>query len=324
MYIILADGVTKVTLPSKTVTFYGSVASVTVSQNYKVVAAAGATTGYTGTTPGATDVAAVVISAQDANGVDVCGVTGLSALSSNTSVLATSTITEDDGTGAGSVGACKYIGQITSGANSTSGQTATLTFRHLVAGSTTAYYTSPAITFTIGKSTPKSIVLSLDKTSYAPGEKATLTATVKDSVGNSVSDGNHASALDGGLTSSAAIQGLTSSDDIFTLSGVKTWTIYAPVSGGEFTITGDVGTGTATGSSLTAVTASVEADAASSLALDAANAATDAANNAYDEAQNATQAASDALAAVTALAAQVKSLIASVKKLTAAVAKLKK
>jgi len=209
MYIILADGVTKVTLPSKTVTFYGSVASITVKQNYKYVTSAGATTGYTGTTPGATDVAAVVISALDSNGVDVCGVTGLSALSSDTSVLATSTITEDDGTGAGSVGACKYIGQITSGANAASAQSATLTFRHLVSGSTTTYLTSPVLTFTIGKSTPKTIVLSLDKTSYAPGEKATLTATLKDSSGNIVSDGNHAAALDAGLSSSAAIQGLT-------------------------------------------------------------------------------------------------------------------
>jgi len=256
LYIILADGVTKITLPSRTVSFYGSVASLSVVQNMSVVKSAGSTTGYTGTTPGATDVAAVVITAKDSSGNVVCGATGISALSSDTSVLATSTITEDDGAGDGSVGKCAYIAQITSGTNSTSGNTATLTYRHLVSGSTTTYVTATPLTFKVASGTPKTVSLTLDKATYAPGEKATLTVTMKDSSGNLVSDGTHTAALDT-WAASGSVQGLPSATAPFTLNGVKTYTVYAPVIGGKFSINATLGTGVAAGATITSAEATV-------------------------------------------------------------------
>jgi hypothetical protein len=272
LYIILADGVTKINLPSRTVTFYGSVATLEVVQTMSIAKSAGATTGYTGTTPGATDVAAVVITAKDSSGTTVCGVTGVTALSSDTSVIATSTITEDDGAGDGSVGKCKLIGQITTGSNATSGQTATLTYRHLVAGSSTVYLTAPVLTFKVASGTPKTVALSLDKTTYAPGEKATLTVTMKDSSGNAVSDGAHTDAL-ATWVSSASVQGLPTATAPFTLNGVKTYTVYAPTSGGKFTINATLGTGVAAGATVTEASASVtDANAALLTQLDALNA----------------------------------------------------
>jgi len=265
IYVILADGVTRVDLPSKSVTFYGAVAKLEVTQNLANVKYAGYTTGYTGTTPGATDVAAVVIKATDSAGNIVCGSTGITALSSDTSVLATSTVTEDDGTGDGSVGKCYYIGQITTGANAASGTKATLTYRILAEGSTTTYVTAPALTFTVASSTAAKVVLTTDKSSYAPGEQMKVTATLTDSSGNPVSDGNHASVLDAGLIASGAVQGLPTGTDIFTVAGKKTWTVYAPVTSGSFSITGTLSTGVGAGATITPASASVS-DAATASA----------------------------------------------------------
>jgi hypothetical protein len=272
LYIILADGVTKVTLPSRTVTFYGSVASLEVVQNMAIAKSAGSTTGYTGTTPGATDAVAVVITAKDSSGTTVCGVTGVTAVSSDTSVIAASTITEDDGTGDGTVGKCKLIGQITTGSNAASGQTATLTYRHLVSGSTTVYLTAPVLTFKVASGTPKTVALSLDKTTYAPGEKATLTVTMKDSSGNAVSDGAHTAALDTWVAS-ASVQGLPSATAPVTIGGVKTYTVYAPTSGGKFTISATLGAGVSAGATITEASASVtDANAGLLTQIDALNA----------------------------------------------------
>jgi len=201
---------------------------------------------------------------------------------------------------------------------------------------------APTITATaatqVSGASAATLNMALSSGSYATGEAGTLTFTLKDSDGNPVGDGNYL-INDNALTpiksnvlvlsannAGAVAVGTT----ITTVSGVATYSFFAPTTPGDLTFTGVLGTGADLAAALrgTTVTATASVTSAAvdaaSLAQDAANAATDAANNAYDEAQNATQAASDALAAVTALAAQVKSLIASVKKLTKAVAKLKK
>jgi len=252
MYIVLADGVTKVTLPSRTVNFYGSVATLTVKQNMSIVKSAGSTTGYTGTAPGATDIVAVAITAKDSDGNVVCGAAP-SAQSSDASVIALSTVTEDDGISDYSVGKCVSIGQITTGVNATSGQTATLTYRKLVSG---VYVTAAPLTFKVASGTPKTVALTLDKATYAPGEKATLTVTMKDASGNLVSDGSHSAALDT-WAASGSIQGLPSATAPVTINGVKTYTVYAPVIGGKFSINATLGTGVAAGATITSAEASV-------------------------------------------------------------------
>jgi len=314
-----AAGVTS-TLATKTVTFYGSVASISVhAKNFTHGKAGGGTTGSAtgaGTSDTITYMPAFVIAQKDSSGTLATG----SAVSVNvgTSTVVTSGACAQDNDadyGTGSVG---YWGcSFTTSSAAKSGDKATLTIRMTDPADSTKYLTT-TVDVTVGGSVAKEVI-SFDKSSYSAGEAMVVTITATDSAGNPAYDG----AASPALTGSKAVGGSLPTASYY-VQGKKATTagaLWAPAIGGDFTV---VGTGTDAAATALSATVSIEGDQSSSLALDAANAATDAANNAYDEAQNATQAASDALAAVTALAAQVKSLIASVKKLTAAVAKLKK
>jgi len=310
---------------TKTITFVGAVASL----SYTAVAGAISDEAADVAT-GDTDAYAAVITGKDAAGnavtlanTDFTAPTAAqiaAAVITNAAVVAATA-----GTYSGvAVTADAPVLVIDPTATKTGAKSLTLT--HTATGLTVS------VPFTVGLVKATTVKLSLDKTSYTPGEKMILTITAMGSDGIAVADISAATDLlaSGGITSSLALQGdTTTATNPALVGGKKTYTLYAPLAAGPLTFnatTGAAGTYIATAGAAAAITATadVEGDATASLALDAANAATDAANNAYDEAQNATQAASDALAAVTALAAQVKSLIASVKKLTAAVAKLKK
>ena len=86
--------------------------------------------------------------------------------------------------------------------------------------------------------------LALDKAEYAPGEKATLTLTLKDKNGVALPDQAAADLLDDALTSSTA---LTSSlfgsatagvSSVTLVNGVATVSFYAPLVAGPFTVAG--------------------------------------------------------------------------------------
>ena len=323
------------TLGTFSFTTYGSVTKFAVSTtNYTIGAAGGDTTGYGGTTrtvadndlpalDNATTVPAFIVAATDSGGR--AANLAPSIVSSASSVVASGTCALDGGalptTASSSTNGVGYYNcSFTTAASAKSGDKATLTIRAVDPADSTKYLTT-TIDVTVGSTTVATETLSLDKTSYTPGEALIVTRTAKDASGNPVADGTDAPAVKftkapGGTAPAASnyVGGkLTTS--------ATAPSVFAPAVSGDFNAY--MTSGNAAGSTITA-TASVEGDSSSALALDAANAATDAANNAYDEAQNATQAASDALAAVTALADQVTGLIASVKKLTAAVAKLSK
>jgi hypothetical protein len=185
--------------------------------------------------------------------------------------------------------------------------------------------TSPTITttgtVTVGSSTGTTVTLTFDKATYAPGEKAILTLTVKDANGAAVADGTYASLFTAALTSSVAVGGesLSASASPALVGGVKSWTLYAPVTSGAFSVNGTTGTaglvvaaqgkavtGTAT---VTGSTTGGGLSAADSAAIAAAKAAADAAT-----------------AAVATLSTTVASLIASItaqiRALAAQIAKL--
>jgi len=223
---------------------------------------------------------------------------------------------------------------------------ATITIQNTDPAGTTAPTVTQTIDITVGKSVVDSVALSLDKSTYSPGQPGSVSVTLKDVDGNAVADGTYtvfaaATPLISDLYAQSNAAGSNTAwgsggyASVTTTGGVASYDFYAPsIIAGSITFSATTLAATTSSSSVTAnarakaltATASIGAGASggdAALALDAANAATDAANNAYDEAQNATQAAQDALAAVTALAAQVKSLIASVKSLTALVSKIK-
>jgi len=198
--------------------------------------------------------------------------------------------------------------------------------------------TSNTVAVRVSTAAPASVKLSFDKATYAPGERATIWATVLDSDGKAMPYTAITNLwATGGVTSSLAIsalssnvltsldgtvQGNTSTTDANNplYAGAVSYVYTMPYTTGTVTLTGKGGTGLATAGRVT-VTASAEvvnasADAATDAAneaTDAANAATDAALAAADAADAATAAAQDASDAVAALSATVAKLVASLK-----------
>ena len=154
-------------------------------------------------------------------------------------------------------------------------------------GVTTTKVTSNEVSVRVGSVTAASFSLSLDKATYAPGEKATLTVTPLDASGLAVAgtylDGNATYAgffTTGGITSDyATYSGSDTTTATFlapsTVTGVKKFTVYMPLQSSTITFKASAGshfsavyqnkTGAVTGTpvSVTAkVTANTEAAAA--------------------------------------------------------------
>jgi len=331
-----------VVLATRTVIFYGTVAKAVADNESSVVDLVGGEYAYGG--------ASVYLT--DSNGNPVLGAAAsIAAKSSDTSVLQSRSASASNGcydysnTAAGEYGPGYYICTVKGTPGIVSGKTATMTYS--VSSGTTVLAASNAVTFTTGDAKASSIVLTLDKTDYVPGELAKLTITAKDASGNPVADGKYfvfnssaatTSAFAGLSTSAPVTKALfattaaTATADasgIYFSKGVASTTFYMPYASGTFTLSG-----TTSGSSASLstglknagygtgvkVTANVTSDAvaqaaadAAAEATDAANAATDAANAAAEAADAATAAAQDAADAVAALSTQVASLIAGLK-----------
>ena len=251
-----ATGITTV-LATKTFTFYGPVASLKAVQNNSVIGSGGATSGTNSGTANNSTFAltpAVVVTALDANGIAISNVAGsISGLSSDLTVLQSVTTLGEDTNGVNG-GAGHYNSAITSNAGSVSGKSATLTFRYTTDG--VNFISAAPLNFTIGGTIPATVTIGLDKATYVPGAKATLTITAKDSAGNPVADGLYANLFSAaGVTSSAAVQGTLPGASVTFNKGVSTSTLYAPVSPVAFTISGTLGASVATVAQGTVVSA---------------------------------------------------------------------
>ena len=220
--------------------------------------------------------------------------------------------------------------------------TANITFTNrasAIATTPTTAVVSNAVAIRVGSTTPAVMKLSFDKANYAPGEKATLTLEIHDSLGNRVAGSadntTYANAFaTGGITSDYAFY--TGSDTttatfarISATTNVQTWTVYMPLQAAEITAKAVPGTAfpalyqaantalttTVTAKATVGNSAGVDAaqDAANE-ATDAANAATDAALASADAADAATAAAQDASDAVAALSTRVSELIKDLRK----------
>jgi len=263
-------------IATKTVTFYGAVATLTAVQNHKVGSTAGAALGDGSAAPAGTTIGttpAVVITAKDANGVLVPGLT-ITAKSSDLTVMSeTIAVTADDGTKG--AGAGTYNVQVNSVAN-TSGKTATLTFR--VMSGTTVLAATPALTYTLGGVVSK-VALSLDKTTYSQGSAAVATLTLTDASGNPVFDGDHANIVTAALSTSMSVvktlQFSTTATSAASLGGKSSVSFNAPASAtAVWTISGTTGAGPAVDSAkaLSATASVTDASAALLTQIDALNA----------------------------------------------------
>ena len=343
--VVTAAGVSY-TVGTESATFFGSASKLAGTQEIKYIRTAtssGNTSGYTGTTPGAYDLAAILVKATDSAGNPIAGLTGLSCVSDNTAVVSTCTITEDDGATTYTRGKGSYFAQVTTAPAATSGQTANVYVRMLDPLDGTKYLVTDSFKFTVASRTVYTTTLTLDKSAYEPGEKATLTVTMKDSAGTPVADTfsttTTRSCVGADVVANKAITGSlpVAADGCWAEAGVETYKFYVPSVAGEFTLNTVSGydgvtpivikatvsnAGTASESTATAA-----ADAAAE-ATDAANAATDAANAAAEAADAATAAAQDAADAVAALSAQFNTLVSNIKaqisSLTALIVKIQK
>ena len=294
----IAISINGLAVGTATATFTGAVTTVAATL-VKPVIAAGST---------ATD-GVITLVAKDANGNGVSGAT-FYAVSSGSSIVSTSVTT-------GSAGAASIslVGSV-AGTN-------TVTIQNVAAGST-ATVSAAALSVRVGSGTASSVTMTLDKATYAPGDQATITVTIKDAAGNAVVDGTYA-AFAADVTSTRAMSAgtlPTASIAVGSTVGVKTYLVNVPNSEGAFTISalpgaGMLGAGSAVAISATATVtpsaASVAANEVAQAAADAAAEATDAANAAAEAADAATAAAQDAADAVAALSTQVASLIAGLK-----------
>ena len=310
-----SSGVTKVEIRTaagvligtETVTFYGAIASIVATLVKPVIGTSSATTGVI--TAVARDAAGTIVSAGN-----------LFANSGTTTVAASV------------------------GSTAITGGKATFDLTGLVAGTTAITVanaaTSPTVsaapvTVRVGSSTPASISVALDKSSYAPGEAVTATIKVLDATGLAVADGVYNNIFaTGGISANYTISGWLDTTTVTTTDGVGTRTGFMPSTEGDVTFKWTTGTNLATANQAVAGTivvtvsspAAAAATDAANEAIDAANAATDAALAAAEAADAATSAAQEASDAVAALSESVTKLIAGlqaqIKSLAAVVAKI--
>jgi trimeric autotransporter adhesin len=297
-------------LATEKVTFFGDAKTVTATVVKPVI-----TTG---------DVAGtLLVKVKDDAGITVTGLTSLGVVSAATTKIATvyaSTATFDE----------TKDGYLVTVKGVAAGSAALTVTTKASATATTGIDAAAAVNVRVGSATPSKVTVTTDKSSYAPGEKATITVVLTDATGLTLADGDYTNIFaTGGIVSSYTLG--NGSDSITGTSVVgfetekKDYTVYMPVTEGDVTFKWTVGSNagflsTYAGTEATPVTVSVSSagtaaalDAANE-ATDAANAATDAALAAADAADAATAAAEDASAAVAKLAKSVNTQLKALKK----------
>jgi len=307
------------TFAAKKVTFYAKAAKTAVAVVNKAVIAAASTSSV------------VLADLKDANGNSWAGTAYIYATSAASALVA----------GSETPVACSYSTTLGVNVCPVTGKTVgTATFK-VIDASTVALsnVASNEVSVRVSAASAATVKLSFDKATYAPGERATIWATVVDADGKAIPTATLSNLFaTGGIKSNVSLTAVstntlssvsgtvadstdTSTDSNNpTYAGAVTYVVTMPQASGDVVLTATGGTSLdIAGRVAVTATASVVNDSVTSAvdaaneATDAANAATDAANAAAEAADAATAAAQDAQAAVAALATQVSSLIAGIK-----------
>jgi hypothetical protein len=248
---VFADG----TAGAGTITIVGATSGVTLSTK---------TVTFTSTVP--TSYAAATIAATDSSVIAVAGSTKVSVFAkdgtNNVSGLTTASAAGgttiwafSDNTAVATVGAVAAFDALVGYSTTVTGVavgTANIRFGNAstLAAST---ITSAPIAVRVGTAVPSNATVTLDKSTYAPGEKMTMTVTILNAAGlpvvGALSYADIFSAT--GVTSSVNLSG-TSTLPTATIanysntSNTKTFTLYAPVTGGPVVFSWTGGTALAT------------------------------------------------------------------------------
>jgi len=290
--VTISSGTT--TIATKTVTFYGSAAKIVATVVKPVVATVGANAGVV--TGVVTDSLGNAVANQ-----------AVKVVSSNAAAFS------DSYTACAAVSAAD--GSVTCPVTGVAAGTANITLTTNASAADTTGVTSNAVEVRFGSAAIASYSLTMDSSSYVPGQQATLTLTPLDASGLTVAVGT---ALLGTSTVTAnyalTVNGFDKTATV-PASGSITFKVNMPLAAAEdlaITFSDGAALSASAKASVSGGSASDALDAATE-ATDAANAATDAANAAAEAADAATAAAQDAQAAVQELATQVAALIAEIK-----------
>ena len=241
-------GVTTI-LGTKAVTFVGSPAKATVTQNL-YIAKAGTQLGATPTTTAgaATTVAttpAFTAKVVDSAGINVVAGSTVKMTSSNTAVITGGSCAEltvaGSFTGTATPAPGVFECSVSGATGAASGSSATITFSVLDAATGLYDIVAAPITFKIGGSIATTTV-ALDKTSYAPGAAMNLTATAKDSTGNLAYDGQ-SPYITANPSSNMSLIGLPATtaqivNGVYSTTSAGVASLFAPASTGDLTISG--------------------------------------------------------------------------------------
>jgi len=267
------------TLATKTATFYDTVTKLEVSSKVRTVLRAGgywqagavADTASELRARTATVIPSVVVKMTDSAGRVANSSAEPTVVSGNTAVIGSGACGLDDNqdTTYSSGGTGYYNCGFTSATSSKSGDKATVTIRIANPADGGLTFLTTTVELTIGGTVAKE-VMTLNKTSYAPGENMQITITATDSAGNPVYDG---AATPAGVVASKSAIGIPTTASTYT-AGKKTWGalggVFAPAQSGTFTITAD---GTDAAATALSVSASVtDANAGLLTQFDALNA----------------------------------------------------
>jgi hypothetical protein len=294
--ITVSGSTSGISLGSKTVTFYGAMAALGGTVNSTILAV-GANTAAVSV--GATDSAKAKINALNTSTASEA----IYAFSSDTTIATVP-----------STAVSYSVDSAVVTVTGVKAGTATITFGN---ASTLAASTikSTAVSVRVGSTAVASVTVAFDKATYAPGEKATITLSLKDSTGLLVTPSTYELwASTYGLTSAKSFSQGTGPAATETavatsaLTGLKTYTVYMPVTAGVVTLTGTLAK-------------SLDADYAPIGTLKTAAAIQ---GTAVTATATVTDSGSAALAAVTALATTVASLRTLIVTLTNLVLKIQK
>jgi hypothetical protein len=295
-----------VILATEKVTFFGAPAKIVTTVKKAVIG-----------TGSQSEVLSIVVT--DAAGTNVSNLTSVNIVSSDTTKIAGA---YSSASVSGSYSAT--TGAYLVGLTGVAAGTANITVTTKASATATTGVDAAAVSVRVGSSTPAAVKVSLDKSSYAPGEKATLSVVLTDADGLVLADGTYTSIFaTGGIVGNYTINGdTTTATTVHAFaSGTKDYTIYMPVTEGDVKFSWTTGTGLATANQGVAGSVTVVVgSAASSAAIDAANEAsqaasdaTDAALAAADAADEATTKAQEAVDAVATLSAEVTKMINALK-----------
>jgi hypothetical protein len=285
-----------IVLGTKKINFFGNPATITATAAKAVI--------------GAANTAAVVTGkVTDASGNVVPDLT-VYAVSGTTAAISNSYT---------SCGATDKDGLVSCSLTGVAAGTSAITLTTNASATATTGISSTPVSVRVSDGVATKVDYAFEKETYAPGEAATIIATVSNAAG--VMPAGTYTVLTAGVTGNYVLTGgpaltVTTTD----ATGVVKYTVTVPTGvSGDLTLTGTaVTTVTATFGKTSVVNVALDAataatDAAAE-ATDAANAATDAANAAAEAADAATAAAQDAADAVAALATSVSAMIDALKK----------